>query len=280
VGLEAVHAGHGKGNLAEPAFVLLNAKQPTKAASFLCVVEGPTKPDTCGAVPVAPEGIDAALDCALCDPAARDRAWQHYFELQLAVNVLDAVLAMHTEREQTLQIAERLSDWLKAQTPSDVAGRALQKGLSALLNAANGAARAATLRARFQTVLDVLELSMTPDDLAQEGGLRATIKLASLTLETARAEWQSRLLEWSTCQVRARAAGKRPVPDAALVTLCNQRPHAAEVSTEARRTFGQFLEAQQQHDACLASTPDSEIRLVQYQAAQCGQGMAVANSKP
>lgn len=267
--LDALARGQGRGTPDAPLFAA--AKASNKSHGFLCLIES-GQGDNC---PAAPTGstTGSTAQCTLCSSIERDRTWQRYLRAELGVRALGFVLAMRLDQSTPMPTAERLTTWLKALEGAAPRGKALQTALSELFSAQTPKARSAAFYKQLQVVLAALELSMTPDDLAEEGGLRATLKLATHTRDAARAEWQRQFTTWSQCHTDAIGRGQLGLSDANEVERCNRR---AMPGANADAALQSYRLKQHERRACLDSTLQLKLSIAQHQASACADGALIS----
>jgi hypothetical protein len=279
VALDAIRLGHGSGNYAAPLYVPSAPKGTTKGPSHLCRV-GPELPATCSAPAVAPHSTQPPV-CTHCDSVERDRAWQRYVRAELGVSALGSMLRLRDEQNAAQlpvrPLAEQLTEWLKSLDASLPGSRALQAGLKELQSAANSRSRGAALNRHLQSLLESLELSMTPDDLSEEGGLRATLKLAGHVRDHSRAAWQQQFQTWAQCQLAAINSGKQALAESVEVERCNRRSEGSAPATEPSVLNG--LRSSHEYQACLHSTPTLQLTLAQYQSTPCSDNALLATDR-
>jgi hypothetical protein len=272
LGLDALEQGRGRGNHGSPAYVLIGGKQAGKHAQYLCRVgadvEAPCIPPEPGL------GSDAMSPCTQCDPSERNRSWQRYARTELGLLALELLLQLRLDQSHPEPLAQQLTAWLESLEPSAPQSKVLLSGLTDLRAASQPRARRAALHKHLQAVLDALGLSMTPVDLSEEGGLRATLKLAGHARDTARTEWRQRFTQWSQCQLEALAAGKVALADATEVDRCNRR-NATVRALEASVLAGRRRRLE--HTSCLESTLRSKLAVAQYQNTPCADGTLLAS---
>lgn len=267
--LDALGRGQGRATVDAPLFA--TAKASSKSQGFLCLIE--TEQDS--NCPVAPTGNTtiASSQCTLCSSLERDRAWQRYVGAELGLRALDLLLALRLDPSSPAPTAERLSAWLKSLEATAPRGKALQAALAELFGAQTPKARSTAFYKQLQAVLAALELSMTPDDLGEEGGLRATLKLAGHTRDAARSDWQLQFGAWSRCHAAAISSGQLGLSDANEVERCNRR---AVPGTTADPELQSYRQKQHARRACLDSALRLKLSIAQHQASACADGALIS----
>jgi hypothetical protein len=206
----------------------------------------------------------------LCESTSLHASWRHYYATQLATRALDALLDLQSRHGETwLELLPRLEAHWRRAIEGGPRDAGVAAGLGGLLGT-NPADRMSRLRVQLQGVLDAGGLNMTPEDLATEGGLVATSKLASHAKHAAHRDWTAQFQAWSSCHKQAFADGKLPLPDASAVAQCNTR-HAARASkpigpADTARHALELHQRKHARRACLESAPCWDFVVMRSQA--------------
>jgi hypothetical protein len=159
-------------------------------------------------------------------------------------------------------------------------GRALREGLAPLTASHSVSQRRDVFERYLATALDALDLSLTPDDLTTEGGLRAAIKIAEPSVTSARVAWQNEFASWAECHSRAHSARKRVLRDRAAAAACSETAQqtAPGGNEDEWQSVLDWQSRAHRYQICLESNPAKRISAARYQAQPCASGRALRRS--
>lgn len=270
--LDALTQGRGNDNHRRPLYAVTGTA--TKQQRHLCLVSAPSRPEHCKSPGEKPL-IEASAPCVWCDEHAKDSAFKVYVRLELAVSSLRKLQTVYEQlgrdgRFDDLSevITQCLSD---ARAEPEV--QAVAEALHALTTQRTRAARGAALERLITATLVAAELSLTPDDLATDGGLRAAIKLAEPAERRARTHWQTAFADWASCRTNATDNGKLPSGDEEAVKRCNQRTTS---DAETRRRLLTWQRNADREQMCLESNRLRRLNIARYERNACAPGLELS----
>lgn len=268
--LEALTQRRGTGNHQHPLYVVLGSASKTQP--HLCLVEKPRRPKHCDSVDQRP-AVEASAPCVWCDEQAKDAAFDTYVRLDLSVHSLRRLQALYEQSDAAGRfdaLAQLIVESLSS-TAGEPNVEAISVALRELSAAKSAQERGRALEQRIAATLTAAKLSLTPDDVSTEGGLRAAIKLAETAQRRAQTQWQTAFAEWASCRTDATDNGKLPSGDRRVVERCNERRHSA-AEPSARQRLLEWQRAADRQRICLETNRTTALSVARYQASPCPLG--------
>jgi hypothetical protein len=214
-----------------------------------------------------------------CDESAVQQTWATYTHHQAGTSVLKELQALNAELGRHVTLAElgaliagALAARAKSPTALDQASNWVLRDFS---NAKSDAQRQASAEQSLQQAIEAAGLSITPDDLTTEGGLKAATKLANAMLKAAERRWQQAFASWVKCLQAAAAAGQLAKSDREEAETCNAGPTSpdAQVHEGWKRVF-EWQSHKQARAVCQRANRSRELVVVRFQSKPCDSGMS------
>jgi hypothetical protein len=216
--------------------------------------------------------------CLYCDAANLTQTWRVYTQKQLGAEALKRLNELYRQlgrRVPLTEVARLIGKYASAdETSSTTLGKASSWALRDYRLAKTDTDLHEAAQGSLQQAIDACGLSITPDDLATEGGLEASVKLSDAMLKAARGKWQKAFTAWVECLRGSAPKGRLNRASEADAKACDSGPRG-QGDVRQHPEWKAVFDGQARRDAydiCLNVNQSQDLVVAEYQVAPCPPG--------